>query len=103
MDGGVRSGTSADLALPFGPDIALIVAPLGSGERGIHLLCRRQITEERDQLEAQGAAVDVVHMDAASIAAGGGNLMDAAARVPTADAGFEQGKRIAGELLSRWT
>jgi NTE family protein len=102
MDGGVRSGTSADLALTFKPDVALIIAPLGSGDRGIHRICREQIVEERAQLEAQGAHVDVVYMDEASMAAGGGNLMDFAARIPTAEAGLAQGKRIAADLRTRW-
>jgi NTE family protein len=103
MDGGVRSGTSADLALPFRPDVVLIIAPLGSADRGIHALCRRQIADERSQLEAQGARVDVVHMDEAAIAAGGANLMDFTARVPAAEAGRAHGKRLGSVLASVWS
>jgi hypothetical protein len=36
------------------------------------------------------------------MAAGGGNLMDFAARIPTAEAGYAQGKRIAADLRTRW-
>jgi NTE family protein len=103
MDGGVRSGTSADLAFPFAPDVALIIAPLGSSDRGIHRICREQVVEERAMLEAQGARVDVVHMDDASLAVGGANLMDYAARIPTARAGHAQGLRIAGDIAPEWS
>jgi NTE family protein len=102
-DGGVRSGTSADLALPFAPGTALIIAPLGSADRGIHNICRRQAIEEAQQLEAAGARVTIVHMDEASLAAGGGNLMDVAARIPTADAAYAQGQRLAAVLDPAWS
>jgi NTE family protein len=98
MDGGVRSGTSADLALAFRPESAVIIAPLGSGDRGIHPLCHRQALEEAAQLEAAGARVHVVHMDDASMAAGGANLMDYSARVPAAQAARAQGLSIAPRL-----
>ncbi len=102
MDGGVRSGTSADLALPFKPDVALIIAPLGSGDRGIHLICRKQVGEERTLLEAAGARVNVMFMGDAAMAAGGANLMDFALRVPTAEAGHAHGVRLAPDLRPMW-
>ena len=102
MDGGVRSGTSAHLALPFAPDVVLIIAPLGSGERGIHPLCRRQAEAEARELQAIGATTRIVHMDAAAMAAGGANLMDVTARIPTADAGHAHGATLAHELRDMW-
>ena len=103
MDGGVRSGTSADLALPVAPAAALIIAPLGSSDRGIHRICRRQAEAEARQLEAAGARVRIIHMDDAAVAAGGANLMDFGARVPAAEAGYAHGKRIADELQPMWS
>jgi NTE family protein len=101
-DGGVRSGTSADLALPHTPDVALIVAALGAGDRGIHQVCRRQAEDERAQLVAAGVAVTVIFMDDASMAAGGANFMDASTRGPAAEAGCAQGRRIAATLTPAW-
>jgi NTE family protein len=102
MDGGVRSGTSADLALPYAPAAVLILAPLGSSDRGIHRICRQQAEAEARQLEAAGAQVRVIHMDHAAVAAGGANLMDSAARVPAAEAGYAHGLRIADDLQPMW-
>jgi NTE family protein len=102
MDGGVRSGTSADLALRIKPDAVLIIAPLGSQQRGIGALCRRQIENERTQLEAIGARVIVVHMDDAALAAAPNGLMDASARVPAAAAARKHGARIADEVRELW-
>ena len=102
MDGGVRSGTSADLAQRIEPDAVLIIAPLGRGERGIHLLCAKQLAGEAADLEAAGASVRIVQMDDAAMAAGGQNLMDHARRLPTADAGYDHGKRLAAVYAPWW-
>jgi NTE family protein len=102
MDGGVHSGTSADLALRIKPDAVLIVAPLGSQERGIGALCRRQIAIERAALQAAGARVAVVHMDEAALAAAPNGLMDPSGRVPAAIAGRAHAARIAGEINRLW-
>ncbi len=102
MDGGVRSGTSADLAQRIEPDITLIVAPLGRGAGRVHLLWARQIAREKGELEAAGVAVRVIQFDDAAMAAGGANLMDASLRIPTADAGEAHARRIAPELQSWW-
>jgi NTE family protein len=102
MDGGVRSGTSADLALRIGPDAVLIVAPLGSQERGIGALFRRQIAAERAQLEAAGACVFVTRMDDAAIAAAPNGMMDFDARVPVATAARKHAARIANDIAAMW-
>jgi NTE family protein len=102
MDGGVRSGTSADLALPIHPDSVLIIAPLGSQDRGIGALCKRQIASERAQLEEAGARVLVVHMDEAALSAAPGGLMDFAARAPVAAAARSHAARIAADIDVIW-
>ena len=103
MDGGVRSGTSADLAQRIEPDAVLIVAPLGRGNRGIHLLCAKQLASEAAALQSVGAAVKVVQMDDAALAAGGQNLMDHSLRLPTAEAGYAHGRRLAPEFAPWWS
>jgi NTE family protein len=102
MDGGVRSGTSADLALRLPPDVALIIAPMGSSDAGMGALFRRQIAGERATLEAAGARVSVVQMDDASRAAAPNGLMDPSARAPVAAAGRAQAARIAKEVAALW-
>ena len=54
-------------------------------------------------LDDAGARVHGVHMDEAAMAASGANLMDFSLRVPSAEAGFAHGKRIAPDLLTGWT
>jgi NTE family protein len=101
-DGGVRSFTSADLALPAKPDVVLIIAVFGAVDRGTHALARHQYERESAQLEAGGASVRVIGFDEAAIAACGMNLMDASKRAPTADAGEAHGRRIGEELAAWW-
>ena len=101
-DGGVRSGTSADLAAGIAPDIVLIIAPMGSTQRGVSLLAARQIERERAGLEASGASVRVVMFDEAVKEAAGPNLMDPSRRGAVAEAGFVQGMRLADDLRAWW-
>lgn len=102
MDGGVRSGTSADLALRIKTDAVLIVAPLGSSESGMSPLFRRQIAQERAALEAVGARVMVVHMDDAALAAAPNGLMDPTVRAPVAAAARNHAARIAADVAGLW-
>lgn len=101
-DGGVRSCTSAEIAASIEPDVVLILAPIGRGERGIHALAARDIPFEVAQLEAAGASVQIIMMDDAAHAAGGANMMDAAARFPTMEAAEAHGRRLAPELAKWW-
>jgi len=102
MDGGVWSCTSADLAQRIEPDIVLIIAPIGTGGRGIHLLAAKDIAREKGALEAAGAKVRVVMFDDAAREAGGASLMDPAARAPVAEAGYAHGRRLGAELKPLW-
>lgn len=104
-DGAVVSWTSADLAASIAPDVVLIAAVSGVlTDRGIHRRAAAQIEEERAALEAAGASVRVVHLDGASIEASGNvAMMDTTKRVPTANAGEAQGRRLADEIRAWWT
>lgn len=101
-DGGVRSGTSAQLAGRIQPDRVLIIATIGAFDRGIHKLAQQDIPREKAALEADGARVRVVMLDDATRAASGENLMNGASRLAVADAGFAQGRRIAGDVAAFW-
>lgn len=100
-DGGVRSGTSADLAARIKPDRVLIVAPMGGAGGGIGVIAGRQIEREVGELEAQGASTRVIKLDEAARAAAS-NLMDPDAMAPAAAAGTAHGARIADELCAWW-
>jgi NTE family protein len=104
MDGGVRSGTSADLARRIMPDVVLVVAPMGSSTtNGFGKLMAKAIAREKEALEAAGAKVAVVQFDDAAKQAGAGNLMDPAAAAPAAVAGEAHGRRIAEEIGALWS
>ena len=94
VDGGVRSGTNADLAA--GCDRVLIITPTpadspspsGDLEGEVELL--------------RPADVRVVHADEASLAAFGTNPLSPATREPSARAGRELGRGQAAELARFW-
>lgn len=102
-DGGVRSFTSADLALSLWPDIVLMIVVFGAVDRGVHALAKRQYEREAAQLESAGASVRIIGFDDHAKAACAMNLMDASKRAPTADAGERHGRRIGGQLASWWS
>jgi NTE family protein len=94
MDGGMRSGTNADLAK--GADPVLIITP--STEQ-----TPMGPAVPPSELEALAPArVHVVYADAASIAAFGSNPLDPAARKPAALAGREVGRSVAADVAAFW-
>ena len=100
MDGGVRSGTSADLAQGY--DNVLIIAPIGAKADGIDPLLGRATRAEAEALRASGSTVELLMPDAAALQAIGINRMDAARRPQAAEAGMAQGKALASRL-DGWT
>ncbi|QHC66915.1 patatin-like phospholipase family protein [Rathayibacter sp. VKM Ac-2759] len=93
MDGGVRSGSNADLAA--GAEWVVVITPLpGVGAPGVGTLP----TGELDALE--GSRVEVVYADEASVAAFGPNSLDPAVRAASAEAGRAQGARIASRIAA---
>lgn len=101
QDGGVRSGTSADLAKSY--DIVLIVAPIGSGTASIDPLLGRQARAEAEALRAGGANVELVFPDAQAMEAIGPNRMDGSRRPITVEAGLRQGAELARKLEPAWS
>ena len=108
ISGGVRSTNNADLASGYGK--VVVLAPLGgrsdSLPEGQFEGLRREPkwgTDLKSQVEAlrrQGSQVEVITPDADSRAAMGTNQMDLATRIPSARAGFAQGKQEATRLTS---
>jgi NTE family protein len=108
LDGGMRSGTNADLAK--GHDQVLVVtlmspqraATTGSARdpRTARYLAR--IEREQAILTEAGATVHTLGPDAEAAATFGLNLMDASKAPAAAVAGLRQGEAIADEVASYW-
>ncbi|WP_433077187.1 patatin-like phospholipase family protein [Dactylosporangium sp. CA-052675] len=91
MDGGVRSGTNADLA--GGAGALLVVAPVGG-------LIRPMIDRE---IAAAGAARSlVVEPDEEALEAIGPNVLDPSRRAAAAEAGLRQGAALADAVRAVW-
>ena len=102
IDGGVRSAENADLAAGYAN--VVVLSPLGGRSRtepgqfeGLRRApeWRTDLAGQVEDLRKQGSRVEVITPDADSRAAMGTNLMDLATRIPTARAGFAQGKQEA--------
>ena len=99
IDGGYRSNENADLAAGYGR--VLVLSPLGGRSRapqdwGIHLAV------QADELRARGSRVETIFPDRNSRNAFGVNLMDPLTRPPSARAGYNQGRALAGQLTEFW-
>jgi NTE family protein len=99
IDGGYRSPENADLAAGY--KRVLVLSPLGGRTRapldwGMHLAA------QADELRARGSRVETILPDSSSHNAFGVNLMDVSARPPAAQAGYNQGRALAGQLIEFW-
>src|SRR5689334_9562405 len=106
INGGVRSADNADLAAGYANVVVLTpfserTGPLPEGQfEGI----RRErewgndLASQVEALRKQGSRVEVITPDADSRAAMGVNQMDLATRIPSARAGFAQGRREADRV-----
>lgn len=92
VDGGVRSGANADLAA--GCDVVVVLAPM---DRGIG-----PIRSASAQLTDLGVEHLVITPDAAAKAAIGRNVLDPAARPPSAEAGYAQAAEVADQVRTAW-
>ena len=101
MDGGVRSGTNADLAK--GHDTILIIAALGGRPEHIGPICKRAAEAEAAALGASGSHVELHFMDAGSLEAVGPNMMDTTRGKVTAEAGGAQGEKLAAQIADVWS
>ena len=96
MDGGVWSGTNADVLLDAGVESALIIAPM-TAETFLAYATRRALDRELDSLRAAGIAVEAI---APEVGAFGTQLMDPSAVAPALERGLSDGE-AAGEAVRR--
>lgn len=99
LDGGYRRNENADLAA--GHRRVLVLSPLG-GRTRMPLAWAMQLSAQADELRAGGSRVETVLPDGDSLAAFGDDLMDPSTRPPAAQAGFHQGRSLAGQLAELW-
>jgi len=103
VDGGVRSGTNADIAQGYQRVLILRAetfdASAGNQE---HALPFMSFEDERATLERSGSQLLVVTPDQASVVARGPNPLDASRRAVSAKAGREQGRQLAESVRKFW-
>lgn len=97
MDGGVRSGTNADLAA--GCEKILIIAPMGSHA---HPFGHRQLMAELEQLRSEGSQVELILPDREALEVFGPNMMDTTRRTEAIETGLRQGKEAVKALHAFW-
>jgi NTE family protein len=100
IDGGIRSGTNADVAL--GHDRVLVLAPIGSLADALDSAARRAADAEVAALEAAGAQVTILFPDDGANAAIGSNRMDPSIGPVVLAEGRRQGRALAERLVTHW-
>ncbi|MBA2625379.1 MAG: patatin-like phospholipase family protein [Acidimicrobiia bacterium] len=96
VDGGVWSGSNADVLLGRGVDVAVFVGPL-VGETGVGRVSARALEREQAELAAAGIPLHSV-VPGAAFAALGANLMDSSMRAEAVDVGRAEGAQAAADL-----
>jgi len=99
MDGGMRSGTNADLAVGY--DRVLVLVPLPQPPN-IPPVLGSNLEVEKALLEKQGSQVLIIAADEAAIKAMGANVLDPANRAASAQAGLAQGAALAQVVRQFW-
>ncbi|MCX2748902.1 patatin-like phospholipase family protein [Arthrobacter sp. MI7-26] len=95
MDGGARSLANADLAAGAAQVLILVPSPAESSFG---------VAVSDEQLRAlDPARVRMINADAASLKAMGANPLDPESRTPAAQAGRDQGRRLAAEVDTFWS
>jgi NTE family protein len=106
MDGGVRSGSSADLAA--GHERVVLVTLMGTDRQAAQgddprlAAMRERAAREIESVREAGGTVEVVSPDTESAAVMGINLMDASLGPAAAAAGVRQGEAAAEGLRAFW-
>lgn len=96
VDGGVNSGSNADVAAGAASIVVLAPSPRGIGPM-------TGVGVQVEQLRADGARVVLVSPDAAALIAIGKNVLDPAARAPAAQAGRAQAAAVLDEVRFVWS
>ncbi|MEX1218455.1 MAG: patatin-like phospholipase family protein [Acidimicrobiales bacterium] len=93
IDGGVRSGSNADLAEDC--DVVVIIAPFAGG-------FGPTVATQAETLRANGVVVEVIAADEQSTQAFGPNVLDPATRAPSLREGRRQGEDEIGRIARVW-
>jgi NTE family protein len=100
IDGGYRSNAeNADLAAGYSR--VLVLSPFG-GKSLVPKHWDVHLAAQVDRLRAQGSRVETIFPDSNSEHMFGANAMNPSLRPPAAQAGYEQGKALAGQLTEFW-
>lgn len=102
IDGGMSSGTNADLAKGYSTVLILVAEPSLTHAAMGPTMHRISFDEEIKILEESGAEVMVIMPDEDSLKAKGDNPLDVNFRAASAKAGRRQGNNIAGKVKSFW-
>lgn len=100
IDGGYRANAeNADLAAGY--KRVLVLSPLG-GRTLYPLDWGTRLAVQVDGLRAGGSEVEAILPDSSSEHLLGANSMDLSLRSPAAQAGYDQGRSLAGQLTEFW-
>lgn len=98
MDGGMRTGENADLAVGFDKVLVLQV-----GAFDLPADWALSLDDQIERLRAAGSVVEVITPDEASRTAISDNPLDPATRTPSGLAGLAQGKAEAARITAFWS
>lgn len=102
MDGGVRSGTNADILAEDGLETVVIIAPICEGTALFGGLAERTMNQEAELLRGNGANVLTIIPGAKEIEAFGPDLMNPARAALARQAGYERGLALAEGEAQSW-
>lgn len=97
LDGGLWSGSNADLLVGEGLPAALFIGPMGVGRTGLAQLSARTLEHERFLLASAGTTLEVLEPGDRFVAAEM-QLMDPARRVEALEIGLAEGAEAADRL-----
>ena len=99
IDGGYRRNENADLAAGCGR--LLVLSPF-SGRTRMPLEWGMQLAAQVEELRAGGSVVETIFPETETEHMFGANAMDPSLRPAAAQAGYKQGKVVAGRLAEFW-
>lgn len=102
IDGGMSSGTNADLAKGYDRVLILVAEPTMTHAAMGPTMHRINFNEEISQLKDSGSEVLIIVPDEDSLEAKGLNPLDASFRDTSAKAGRKQGREMAVKVKSFW-
>ena len=97
LDGGLWSGSNADVLAGDRLEAALFVGPMGAGTTGLARFSARALERERATLATVGTSLELVE-PGERFRAAAMQLMDPARRVEALEIGLEEGARAAARL-----